>query len=182
MNGDDLPSSHGFPLRAVVGGWYGMASVKWLTRIVVTDKPYAGYWQTISYSVWNRKAGLPELRPVTVIQPKASIARPALGEVVPAGKDYLIRGAAWTGEGKVTKVEVSSDGGRVWAQAHLTGEDKPFCWRTWQLSWLVPEAKGPTKLLARATTDAGATQPEKRDPDRRSYMINHLVPVEVIVR
>jgi DMSO/TMAO reductase YedYZ molybdopterin-dependent catalytic subunit len=182
MNGEELTPSHGFPLRAVVGGWYGMASVKWLTRVVVTDKPYAGYWQTISYSVWDRKGGLPELRPVTAIQPKASIARPALGEVVPAGKPYPVRGAAWAGESRVAKVEVSADGGTTWAAAKLTGEDKPFCWRTWEFAWDVPAAKGPAKLLARATDASGATQPAARDPDRRSYMINHLVPVEVVVR
>ena len=87
MNGEDLPAAHGAPVRAVVGGWYGMASVKWLTRIVVTEKPHDGYWQTFDYSYFDRRdGGLPTLRPVTAIHPKAQIARPAIGEVVPAGK------------------------------------------------------------------------------------------------
>jgi len=90
-------------------------------------------------------------------------------------------GVAWTGEAKVAKVEVSGDGGKAWSAAKLTGDDKPFCWRTWEFDW-TPSARGLVNLLARCTDDKGATQPEKRDPDRRSYMINHLVPVEVMVR
>ena len=181
MNGDDLPAAHGAPVRAVVGGWYGMASVKWLTRLIVTAKPHAGFWQTTDYSYFRRKGGLPEVVPITVMQPKASIARPALHEVVPAGKPYTVYGAAWAGESKVAKVEVSADGGKTWATAKLTGEDKPFCWRTWEHAW-TPAQRGPVKLVARATDAAGATQPEKHDPDRRNYMINHLVPVEVLVK
>jgi len=181
MNGEPLTPSHGAPLRAVVGGWYGMASVKWLTRVVVLDRPHAGYFQTMDYSYWERKNGLPEVRMITAIQPKASIARPTTHEAVPAGKPYRVFGVAWTGEAKVAKVEVSGDGGKAWSAAKLTGDDKPFCWRTWEFDW-TPSARGLVNLLARCTDDKGATQPEKRDPDRRSYMINHLVPVEVMVR
>lgn len=182
QNGEDLTPSHGAPLRAVVGGWYGVASVKWLTRIVVTDKPHAGYWQTFDYSYFERGGdGLPVMTPVTAIQPKASIARPTMGEIVPAGKPYRIIGAAWAGESIVAKVDLSIDGGKTWSSAKLTGTGKPFCWRTWEFDW-VPTARGPAKLIARATDRAGSTQPEARDPDRRSYMINHLVPVEVTVR
>jgi len=182
MNGEDLPVSHGAPVRAVVGGWYGMASVKWLTRVVVTRTPYTGFFQTLDYSVWERKNGLPELVPVTTVQPKAAIARPALHETVPAGQPYKVFGAAWAGEQKLERVEVSADGGKTWETATLTGEDKPFCWRTWEYAWKVPAEKGTSKLLARATAADGTTQPEKRDPDRRTYMINHLVPVEVLIK
>ncbi len=183
MNGADLTASHGAPLRAVVGGWYGMAAVKWLTRVVVVEKPHAGYWQTMDYSVWERKAGeVPSLVPVTAIQPKASISRPAGFEVVPAGKPYAVTGAAWAGEEKVAKVEVSADGGKTWAAAELVGEDKPFCWRMWKYTWAVPPTAGTATLVARATDAAGRGQPDKRDPDRRTYMINHLIPVEVTVR
>lgn len=181
MNGGDLPASHGAPLRAVVGGWYGVASVKWLTRIVVTTRPHRGFWQTLDYSYFERRDGLPVLVPVTRVQPKASIARPALHEAVPAGKPYRVRGAAWAGESRVAKVEVSTDGGKSWAAAKLTGEDRPFCWRLWEFDW-TPAAAGPAKLVARCTDAAGTAQPDQRDPDRRSYMINHLVPVEVAVR
>lgn len=182
MNGEELPVSHGFPVRAVVGGWYGMASVKWLTRIVVIDRPHAGFWQTLDYSYFDRKDGVPVVTPLTVTQPKAAIARPGLNEVVPAGKPYTVFGAAWSGEAKVAKVEVSADGGKAWAPAQLVGEVKPYCWVTWRFEWKAPDAKGPVKLVARCTDESGATQPDARDPHRRSYMINHLVPIDVQVR
>jgi DMSO/TMAO reductase YedYZ molybdopterin-dependent catalytic subunit len=183
MNGEDLTGPHGAPLRAVVGGWYGMASVKWLYRIVVLDRPYAGYFQTMDYSMYVRPIGdEPETIPVTEIQPKAAIARPGLNEVVPAGKPYTVFGAAWSGESKVAKVEVSTDAGKTWNAAQLVGEVKPYCWVTWRFEWKVAEAKSPASLVARCTDEKGTTQPEARDHSRRSYMINHLVPVEVLVR
>ena len=182
QNGEDLTAPHGAPLRAVVGGWYGMASVKWLTKVVVTDKPHTGYWQTFDYSYFERgHDGLPVLTPVTKILPKASIARPSQDEVVPVGRPYRVTGAAWAGESPVAKVDLSTDGGKTWSSVKLTGDEKPFCWRTWEFTW-TPTARGPMRLVARATDAAGVTQPETRDPDRRSYMINHLVPVEVAVR
>jgi DMSO/TMAO reductase YedYZ molybdopterin-dependent catalytic subunit len=181
MNGDPLPASHGAPVRAVVGGWYGMASVKWLTKVIVTDRPYGGFWQTLDYSVWERRHGLPTLVPITAMQPKAVIVSPGLNAAVAAGKPVTVSGMAWAGEKKVAKVELSADGGTTWAAATLTGAEKPFCWRSWEYAW-TPTTRGPAQLLARATDAAGATQPDKRDPDRRSYMINHLVPTEVTVR
>ncbi len=186
MNNQFLTPSHGFPVRAVVGGWYGMASVKWLTRIVVRTKPFQGFFQSLDYSYFVREHGQPTLLPVTNLVPKASIGRPSFGDVIPAEKKVAVTGWAWTGEGKVTKVEVSDDGGKTWVAAKLVGTDEPFCWRKWVYEWTSPTANAFTpkqvKLVARATDDAGNTQPAERDPDRRSYMINHLVPVEVTVR
>ena len=181
MNGEPLPKSHGHPLRAVVGGWYGMASVKWLTRITVTDKPFQGFWQSLDYSYFVRRDGQPTLVPVTAMQPKAIFARPGLNEVIPSDKPYRLFGAAWAGERPVSKVEVSADGGKTWAAAKLLGEAKPVQWVLWEYVWEKP-ARGPTSLVVRATDTAGNTQPTARDPDRRTYMINHLVPVDVTVK
>jgi DMSO/TMAO reductase YedYZ molybdopterin-dependent catalytic subunit len=179
MNGSPLPAAHGFPLRAVVAGWYGMASVKWLSRVVVTARPFNGYDQTIDYAVWDRHDGVPNLVPVTEIEVKASIARPTAGEVLSAGKDYRVHGAAWGGTAEVTKVEVSTDGGGSWNGALLTGKSVPFSWRLWEYAWKAVPA-GKHVLMARATDCRGRTQPLRRDPDRRSYVINHVVatPVE----
>jgi DMSO/TMAO reductase YedYZ molybdopterin-dependent catalytic subunit len=183
MNNKELPLSHGFPLRAVVGGWYGVASVKWLTRIIVTEKPHDGFWQTIDYSYLRRAHGdVPEVVPVTTMEPKASIAQPTLDEVVPAGKPYRVFGAAWAGENAIAKVDISTDNGKNWSAAKLQKAHSPFAWVLWEYQWDVPPARGPVKLLARATDTKGRTQPATRDPARRSYMINHVVPVEVIVR
>jgi DMSO/TMAO reductase YedYZ molybdopterin-dependent catalytic subunit len=179
MNGADLPAEHGFPLRVVVSGWYGMASVKWLRRISVVDKPFDGFWQTFQYSHWDRSGGLPVMRPITEIQVKSAIARPAFHEQVASGKPYRVFGAAWAGESDVTKVEVSTDGGSSWQPAKLLDEPTPFAWRRWEYQWQVPAGANRYTLMARATDKRGRTQPAKHDPDRRSYMVNFTLPVEV---
>ncbi len=181
MNDAVLPKEHGFPVRAIVGGWYGMASVKWLERIVVTDRPFLGYDQSIDYAIWERTHGLPSLTPLTLMQVKASIARPKAGEVVPATKDYRVHGAAWTGgDSTIAKVEISTDGGKNWSSAKLLGEEVPLAWRLWEYTWRTP-ASGKHNLLARATDKKGRVQVMQRDPDRRNYAISHVLPTEVQV-
>jgi DMSO/TMAO reductase YedYZ molybdopterin-dependent catalytic subunit len=182
MNGADLPPDHGAPLRAVVAGWYGMASVKWLTRIVVVERPFRGYWQTFDYSYFIRENGLPVQRAIAQMQVKASIARPAEGEVVPVRNTHRIFGAAWTGEADISKVEVSTDGGKSWHEASLLEKPVRYAWRLWEYLWKTPEKPGRHTLMARATDSRGNTQPMQRDPDRRTYMISHVVPVEIEVR
>src|SRR2546423_5383023 len=76
MNGEPLSPTHGFPLRAIVAGWYGMASVKWLQRIIVTDRPFNGYYQTVDYAFWQRGDAGAALVPITEMEVKAAIARP----------------------------------------------------------------------------------------------------------
>jgi len=182
MNGEDLPPAHGHPVRAVVAGWYGMASVKWLTRVVVTDRPFDGYFQTLMYSYWGRRHGLPVMAPVAGNQVKSEVARPAPFEVVPKGVPYRVRGAAWAGESDVTKVEFSADGGTTWAPAKLLGAPVRFAWRLWELDWRPPDRTGRHTLMTRATDSTGRVQPMGRDQDRRDGMISHALPVEIEVR
>jgi DMSO/TMAO reductase YedYZ molybdopterin-dependent catalytic subunit len=182
MNGRDLPTEHGWPLRAVVPGWYGMASVKWLKRLTVTLTPFQGFWQTTEYSYWNRVEGRPTQVPVTAMRVKSQVARPALGEVVPAGSTYRVRGAAWAGESEVARVELSTDGGQTWSSTRLLGESVPFCWRLWEFDWKVPNSPGKRRLLARATDVQGRTQPLAHDRDRKAYMIHHALPIDLEVR
>lgn len=182
MNGGELPPQHGFPVRAIVPGWYAMASVKWLQRIIVTDRPFTGYYQTIDYAYWKRRAEIAELTPLTKMQIKAQIARPAQGETVPANSSVRVHGAAWTSDGEITKVELSTDGGSTWSEAKLLGGPKPNAWQLWEFNWQTPAVTGKQTLVARATDSLGRTQPIQRDHDRGTYMINHLVPIEVEVR
>lgn len=182
MNGRPLAAAHGFPLRAVVPGWYGMAATKWLTRVVVTSAPFQGYYQTIDYAWWDREAGPPTLRPITEIQVKAQIARPAFAEVVAAGARYRVFGAAWSGDAPVTRVEVSTDAGANWHDATLLGDPVAAAWRLWEYHWQVPDAAGDTTLMARATDARGRVQPPRHDDDRGSYLINHWLPVSVRIR
>jgi DMSO/TMAO reductase YedYZ molybdopterin-dependent catalytic subunit len=181
MNSDPLPRAHGFPLRAVVPGWYAVASIKWLTRIVVTDRPFAGYSQTVDYAIYERRNGVPTRVPITSLQVKAQIARPASHEVVPAGKPYRIHGAAWADDAGLDRVDVSVDGGMTWANASLTATVQRWGWQFWEYDWKAPARPGAVTLMARATDRRGRTQPTERDRDRGTYMINHLLPVHVVV-
>ena len=183
MNGEPLTPAHGYPLRAVVSGWYGMASVKWLTRILVIDRAFRGYFQTADYTFWERRDGLPiQLLPVGEVEVKAEIARPALHEMVPADAVYRMHGAAWTGESEITKVEVSTDGAKSWSAARLLGETTQYGWRLWEHYWRTPAQPGHYTIMARATDARGRTQPIERDVHRGTYMITHIQPIEVEVR
>jgi len=182
MNDVDLPAENGFPVRAIVPGWYAVASIKWLQRIIVTDKIFNGYYQTLDYSFWKRRGDNAELVPLSEMQVKAEIARPSEGETIPANSNARVRGTAWTGDGEIKKVEISSDDGATWNEAKLLGESKPNAWRLWEFSWRTPDRPGKATLIARATDSKGRTQPMERDPDRGTYMINHLLPIIVEVR
>jgi len=182
MNDVELQPEHGFPLRAIVPGWYAMASIKWLQRIIVTDQPFNGYFQTLDYAFWKRRGGMAERVPLSEMQTKAEIARPAEGEIVLANSNVRVHGAAWTTNGEIIKVELSTDGGSTWNDAKLLGEAKPNAWRLWEFNWKTPAAAGKQTLISRATDSRGQTQPAERDPDRGTYMINHLLPTEVEVR
>ena len=183
MNSELLPPSHGFQLRAIVPGWYGMASVKWLTRVVVTDATFRGYFQTSDYSFWEQRDELPiQLLPVSEVEVKAEVARPALHEIIGADTIYRVYGAAWTGESEISRVEMSTDGGNRWEEAQLLGETVPYAWRFWEYYWRTPGQAGIYTLMARATDARGNVQAMQRDAHRGSYMISHVQPIEVEVR
>jgi len=182
MNGEKLSAAHGFPLRAIVPGWYAMASVKWLRRIIVTDKPFNGFYQSLDYTYWDRSGPLPTLAPLAEQQTKAEIARPENGETIAANSTYRVHGAAWSGTGEITRVEISTDSGSTWQDAKLLGEPVKNAWRLWDYEWQTPANAGRHTIFARATDSSGFVQPAERSGDRGTYMINHLLPVEVEIR
>jgi DMSO/TMAO reductase YedYZ molybdopterin-dependent catalytic subunit len=183
MNGAPLTARHGFPLRAIVPGFYGMASVKWLTRIVVVDRPFIGYFQSSTYAYWKpHEGGSPSLVPVGENEVKAQIARPAVGEVVPAGVEYRAFGAAWAGESPVARVELSFDSGHHWDDAELIDEPAPYAWRRWVYRFHTPPKPGACVVMARATDVNERTQPMHRDELRKDTMINHVLPIPFEVR
>jgi DMSO/TMAO reductase YedYZ molybdopterin-dependent catalytic subunit len=182
MNGAELPVAHGFPLRGVVPGWYAVASVKWLTRLVVTDRPFNGHFQSVDYSVWERANGLPNRIPITEMQVKSQIARPDMREAVMAGSVYRVYGTAWTGDSEITLVEISTDGGMSWQPAKLLGKPARFAWRFWEMRWKVPAQRGRVTLLSRATDARGRTQPLTRQTDAENYQIHHALPIDVDIQ
>ena len=113
MNGRDLPPDHGYPVRAIVPGHYGMASVKWLTHVEAVREPFGGYWQTSDYGYWDYLDGMPMRRPLGEMKLKSEIVRPRVYETLAPNQGYTVSGAAWAGETEVTGVAVSTDGGRT---------------------------------------------------------------------
>ena len=185
-NGRFLRRRNGFPARALFPGWYGMDSVKWLRRIVVLgpadqapnfqlsgmNKLYNGMVKT--------PAGELKITRVTEIQVRSAIAWPADNARLPAGK-YIIRGFAWTGDGLVRRVSLSSDGGRAWMPAQLETQPKPFTWVRWKYLWCA--APGEHVLMSRASDDRGREQPLVRDSARKDvYELNFCAPVRCSVR
>ena len=180
MNGEPLAKDHGFPLRLVVPSWYGMASVKWLTRINLTAEEFDGFFQQRRYVMINEgRENTLDREPVTRFKVKSVIASPRHGEVI-QGPLFNIRGFAWTGDGEVTKVEISTDGGRSWQVAGLLGDPVPNAWREWEFPW--PRTHpGHYILKARATDSAGRAQPESTTWNFRGYANNSIQTIAVEV-
>jgi len=181
MNGRDLPLEHGYPVRAVVPGHYGMASVKWLTRIYAIREPFRGYWQTSDYGYWDYVDGKPVRRALGEMKLKSEIARPRVYETLAPNQVYTVSGAAWAGETEVTEVTVSTDGGQTWAEAEFLDPAQRHAWRRWKFDWLTPKKPGQYTLLARAKDANGNVQPDQHDQNYGSYVINHHLPIEVFV-
>ena len=181
MNGRDLPQDHGYPVRAVVPGHYGMASVKWLTGIHAVREPFRGYYQTSDYSYWDRLDGTPVRRALGEMKVKSEIARPGVYETLAPNQMYTISGAAWAGETEVAEIAVSTDGGQTWAQAQFLDPVQRYAWRRWTFDWRTPNKPGRYALLARAKDAGGGSQPDEHDPNYGSYVIHHPLPIEVFV-
>jgi len=166
MNGERLPREHGFPVRAVVPGWYAMDSVKWLERIEVLAGPDGGRWMTERYvrRVRSLLAGSRTEGEVRAVLVKSVFSRPAEGAIL-QGRRFVVRGAAWAGESAVAQVEVSADGGGTWGPARRTTAVQPFSWMHWEYLWTIP-GPGEYELVARAGDDQGRQQPLERAAER----------------
>ena len=156
LNGVPLPPIHGGPLRLIVPGWYGMASVKWLRRIALLDQPFDGYFQTTSYVI-ERPAGAGaqvEKQPVQHIWVKSKITSPLAGELLPLARQE-VQGVAWSGSGAIVRVEVSVEGAGEWQPARLLGEAIPHAWRQWAWVW---EPSRPRTACAARSCDRRSRQ------------------------
>jgi sulfane dehydrogenase subunit SoxC len=184
LNGAALPPQHGFPLRLVVPGWYGMTNVKWLARIELVDRPFEGYQQVSGY----RMRADPEEpgEPVQRMAPRALMAPPGSPEfftrvrTLRAGPTVL-QGRAWAGRAPVERVEVSTDGGASWADAELgPAELGPWAWRGWTFAWQADP--GQHVVCCRATDADGNAQPDEPPWNVGGYANNAVqrVSVEVV--
>jgi DMSO/TMAO reductase YedYZ molybdopterin-dependent catalytic subunit len=183
MNGAPLLPQHGFPLRLVVPGWYGMTHVKWLTRITAVAEPFEGYQQAQAYRFRRNEDDPGEL--VTRIVPRAMMIPPGIASfpererTLEAGTT-TIEGRAWSGFAPVEAVEVSVDGGATWTEAEV---DPPgphhWAWRGWRFDW--DATPGDHVLWCRTRDEAGNAQPDEADWNVGGYANNGIQRVAVRV-
>jgi sulfane dehydrogenase subunit SoxC len=183
MNGQPLPPQHGAPLRLVVPGWYGMASVKWLDRITVLAEPFAG-WQHVRSYRFRQTPDEPG-EPVSRILPRSLMVPPGIPDffsrerTLPAGPCTL-RGRAWSGFGTIDRVQVSSDGGDSWSDARLGEQPSPWAWRGWEWDWN-PREPGIYELCCRCADSAGNEQPLEGEWNLGGYANTGVHRVQVRV-
>lgn len=160
LNGTPLPPQHGFPLRLIVPGWYGMTHVKWLKSITILEKPFWGYQQNVFYRIAQNDddpgVQLSRMYPRSLMAPPGIPIFETRERLLPPGS-ITLRGRAWSGSGPIVHVEVSLDGGATWADAILGTPQGDHAWRSWSFAWDAPE--GRYEMLSRATDESGSTQP-----------------------
>ncbi len=185
MNGAPLARHHGFPARALVPGWIGAASCKWLTEIKVLDREFDGNFMKPGYRMPNQRiapggdVNPDDTHPLTSLNVKSVIATPKEGSSI-QGRSLRIEGAAWAGEAGITRVEVSTDSGTTWRAARLGDEQARYSWRLWEYRWQAPNP-GEFTILSRATDDQGRTQPQSAAWNPSGYLYNAIDQVKVHV-
>jgi DMSO/TMAO reductase YedYZ molybdopterin-dependent catalytic subunit len=182
MNGAPLPPQHGFPLRLVVPGWYGMQNVKWLTRITVLEEPFTGYQNAVSYRLYGADGQPGE--PVTRMRPRSLMIPPGVPEFMTRVRHLepgpvTLSGRAWSGQGSIESVEVSTDGGATFNAAVLDPPLGPDAWRGWSFDW--DAEPGEYELCSRATDSAGNTQPLEPPWNLKGFANNVVAGITVLV-
>jgi DMSO/TMAO reductase YedYZ molybdopterin-dependent catalytic subunit len=183
MNGAPLPPQHGFPLRLVIAGWYGMAHVKWLSTITAITAPFDGYQQSVGYRMYDAEGVAGE--PVTRIMPRSLTIPPGIPDfftrarTVDAGP-VTLRGRAWSGWAQIARVEVSTDGGATWSEATLDAPLGERAWRGWSHTWQAEP--GEHVISSRATDAAGNVQPLEPPWNLKGYANNVVERIAVTVR
>jgi hypothetical protein len=186
MNGAPIPPAHGAPLRAIVPGWEGAYSVKWLNRLAVAAKEHDGFWVASAYRYPVRRvaAGAAvdarDMAPLTGLALKSLITRPLDGGVVAPGR-MSIAGFAWAGESRIAKVDVSIDGGASWLPARLTGPVHRFAWRRFEADVTLDRQETHT-VLSRATDEHGVAQPLVPRWNPSGYLWNAPDRIDIEVR
>jgi DMSO/TMAO reductase YedYZ molybdopterin-dependent catalytic subunit len=175
MNGRPLEPQHGFPLRLIVPGWYGMTSVKWLTNIEAVTQPFMGFQQADAYHY--RQSPDEPGEAVSRIRPRALMVPPGIPDFftrrrLVEGGPHILTGRAWSGQAPITGVEVGVDGS--WLRAELATPMGQFAWRGWSSTWNA--APGEHELSCRATDETGTVQPTEQ-PWNYQGMGNNLVQI-----
>ena len=183
INGQPLPPQHGFPLRLVVPGWYGMTQVKWLRSITLIEGQFDGYQQARAYHYRRSDGDAGE--PVTRMLPRALMVPPGMPDFMSRTRFLepsmpLVEGRAWSGRGSIVRVEFSDDGGGTWSEAKLEPAPSPYAWRRWTYRWNASRP-GEYELSARATDAAGNVQPVDQNWNLEGVQNNAVQRVHVVV-
>jgi sulfite oxidase len=184
MNDAPLTKHHGFPARALVPGWIGAASCKWLSDIKLIDSEFVGNFMNPGYRLPNQpvkpgEAVKPEgTHPVTGLNVKSLISSPLDGQKLKAGR-VTAHGVAWAGEAEIAKVEISTDNGATWHPATLGQQHARYAWRLWSFAW---NAKpGEHTIRSRASDNKGRVQPQTAEWNPSGYLYNAIDEVKVHV-
>ena len=174
QNGEPVRPHQGYPLRLVVPGFEGKYHVKWLRGIKVVDRPYMTYWEQSSYIKGENHQGA--YSPAQ--GPKSVITFPSAGQRLPSRGFYTVKGFAWSGGGAVRRVEVSTDGGRTWNDAHLPEQPLRIALTRFEFPWTWNG--GEAVLQSRCTDDVGRVQPSAADHARfwGSHKAPHGNPIQ----
>jgi len=184
MNGLPLTPEHGFPVRSLVPGWIGSASIKWLTEIRVLPHEFDGFYMNPGYRLpraESSRGDRPQTETVSItgLRVKSIVAEPSDGAVLAQGL-VTIRGASWAGESAIAKVEISIDEGRTWHVTELDKDRAKYAWRLWRYQWR-PGHPGEYTILSRATDDAGLAQPIEPRWNPGGYLWNGVDRIQVRV-
>lgn len=183
MNGKPLPADHGYPIRTVVPGYVGARSVKWLGRIVVSDRPSPNHYVANAYKLVSDgdKDEWAAARPIYEFPINSAICSPAANARIPGRRVTVTGYALPPGEpGRtIERVEISSDGGATWQRARLLSRPREYCWSLWKARIAVNAMT--KELILRAVDSAGAVQPETVDWNLKGYLYNawYRTPIQV---
>lgn len=185
MNGKTLPDLHGFPLRLIVPGWDGTSWVKWVTNLTIATEPNNGFFMNPGYrfpkyAVTPGTPANPAELEVIEGMPVKSYITSVIDEAKIPLKATVLRGIAWAGEERITRVDVSTDSGGTWRAANLSRQDFPFAWRLWKLDWTPPHP-GYFTVMSRATDSAGRVQPIVATWNPSGYLYNAIDRVGITV-
>lgn len=172
-NHQPIPYKHGFPLRLLVPGWYGMASVKWVKKMTVIDHDFNGPFQTVDYVYYPNNENDQGKIPVTKAHVNSTIQYPLNRQILHIGV-YEITGISWTGgEGLITKVEISVDGGQTWKNCQFKNKPEKYAWVRWNYEWKAFE-KGEFTIKTKAFDSFGNEQPAEAFWNRKGYGYNAM--------
>ena len=183
MNGKPLPPDHGYPIRTVVPGYVGARSVKWLGRIVVSDRPSPNHYVANAYKLVTDgdQDEWAAAQPIYKFPMNSAICNPPADAKLPGGKITVSGYALPPGDpGRtIDRVEISSDGGATWQRTKLLSPRREYCWSLWKAKIAVNAMTD--QLILRAIDSAGAVQPETVDWNLKGYLYNawYRTPIQV---